>query len=168
MCDASNNCIDAVLSQISGKGNEPLGFYSKKFSGLQRNYSTYDRDLLAIYSAVLHFRPLIEGRSLVILTDHKPLTFALTNKSTGNGKESQRRVRQLDFIAQFSTDIHYLKGEGNFVTKIAEAQMADKQLEELKKKDDLQFIELYLSAMNLKVICETSTGRFRSYVPLEF
>lgn len=59
-----------------------------------------------------HFRYFVEGRVFVILTDHKPLTFAFT-KSTD--KLSPRRNRQLDYISQFSTDIKHVTGSDNTV-----------------------------------------------------
>ena len=37
--------------------------------------STFDRELLAIYLAIKHFRHFVEGREFYIATDHKPLTF---------------------------------------------------------------------------------------------
>lgn len=115
-CDASNDCIGATLHQTTNlKVNQPLGFFSKKLTSTQKNYSTYDRELLALYAAVQHFRPLIEGRELIILTDHKPLIYAFTTKSNNTNKESPRRVRQLDFIAQFTTNIQYLQGNENIV-----------------------------------------------------
>jgi hypothetical protein len=40
---------------------QPLAFYSKKLSGAGTRYSTIDRELLAAFSAVRHFRFLLEG-----------------------------------------------------------------------------------------------------------
>jgi hypothetical protein len=54
-----------------------LAFYSKKLSGAGTRYSTFDRELLAAFSAVRHFRFLLEGRQFRLLTDHKPLVTSL-------------------------------------------------------------------------------------------
>lgn len=56
-----------------------------------------------------HFRQQIEGKELTVLTDHKPLTFAITKASSNN--DTPRRLRQLDFISQFCTDIRYISGQ---------------------------------------------------------
>ena len=45
---------------------------------------------------------MIEGRRCYIVTDHRPLTFAFHQKPE---KASPRRIRRLDFICQFTTDI---------------------------------------------------------------
>jgi hypothetical protein len=54
-----------------------LAFYPKKLSGAGTRYSTLDRELLAAFSAVRHFRFLLEGRQFRLLTDHKPLVISL-------------------------------------------------------------------------------------------
>lgn len=74
--DASNFAIGAVLQQECNKQRTPL-FFSRKLTDMQANYSTYDRELLAVYEAIKHFRYMVEGRNLIIHTDQKPLTYAL-------------------------------------------------------------------------------------------
>jgi hypothetical protein len=58
-CDTSDSHLGAVLQQWSPKGWQPLSFYSKKLDVTQRKYSTFDRELLAVYLAVRHFRFLL-------------------------------------------------------------------------------------------------------------
>jgi hypothetical protein len=76
-CDASDAHVDAVLLQLTPKGWQPLLFYCKKLDDTQKLYSTFNRELLAAYLVVRHFRFLLEGRKFFIETDHKPLTYAL-------------------------------------------------------------------------------------------
>lgn len=105
--------MGAVLEQLTGNEWEPLGFFLKKFSPAQTNYSTYDRELTAIYEAIKFFRPWIEGNTkLEIRTGHKPLTYVFAQKSD---KASQRQLRQLSLIGQFTTKILYVKGQDNTV-----------------------------------------------------
>jgi hypothetical protein len=87
-------------------------FFSKKLTSTQRNYSTYDRELLGVYKSVKHFRHMLEARVFTIQPDHKPLTFAFQQRSD---KASPRQLRQLDFIGQFSTRIVHLPGDSNTV-----------------------------------------------------
>jgi len=87
--------MGAVLKQYHQGQWEPLGFFSKKFSSAQRNYSIYDGELQAVYSSLKFFRSMVEGRKLIIKTDHKPLTYAFLQKSD---KASPRQIRQLDLI----------------------------------------------------------------------
>ncbi len=94
-CDASDSHVGAVLQQWSPKG------CSKKLDVTQK-YSTFDRELLAVYLAVRHFRFLLEGRQFHVETDHKLLTFALHRTSEPG---SARQQRQLSYLAEFSSDI---------------------------------------------------------------
>jgi hypothetical protein len=59
--DASDTHVGGVLQQLNGGSWQPLAFYSKKVSGAGTRYSTFDRELLAAFGAVRHFRFLLEG-----------------------------------------------------------------------------------------------------------
>jgi hypothetical protein len=59
---ASDTHVGGVLQQLAGGSWQPLAFYSKKLSGAGTRYSTLDRELLAAFSMVRHFRFLLEGR----------------------------------------------------------------------------------------------------------
>lgn len=110
--DASDFGMGAVVEQLQGSTWKPLSFFSKKFSPAQKRYSTYDRELLAIYAAIKYFQYLLEGRSFEIFTDHKSLIFAFKQKAD---KSSPRQIRHLSFIAQFSTNITHISGKHNIV-----------------------------------------------------
>ena len=79
--DASNSAIGAVLQQRKHDSWQPLAFFSKKLSSQQQEYSAYDRELLAIYEAVKHFRHMLEARQFTVFTDHKPLIYAFLQES---------------------------------------------------------------------------------------
>jgi cleavage and polyadenylation specificity factor subunit 1 len=59
--DATDFAIGAVLQNYFDGAWEPLEFYSKKLSAAERMYSAFDRELLAIYRAVRHFRHMVEA-----------------------------------------------------------------------------------------------------------
>ena len=81
--DASGEAVGAVLQQRQRSGGawEPLAYFSKKLSKAETRYSAFDRELLAVYLGVRHFRHYLEGRDFPIFTDHRPLMFAM-NKSS--------------------------------------------------------------------------------------
>lgn len=112
MIDASDIVLGAVLQQAVQSGIQPLHFFSQKLSEAQSKYSTYDRELLAVYSAVKHFKHILEGQQFSIYTDHKPLIYAFQQKSD---RTSPRQRRHLDFIGQYTTDIRHISGEDNVV-----------------------------------------------------
>lgn len=80
MTDASETAVGAVLQQLIASEWKPLAYFSKVLKPPQIRYSAFDRELLAIYLSIKHFRYFVEGRQFCILTDHKPLTYALAGK----------------------------------------------------------------------------------------
>ena len=76
MTDASDVAVGAVLQQfVQGKWHL-IGNLSRKLKPVETRYSTLDRELLAIYLAMKHFRHILEGRQFYVLTDHRPLTYS--------------------------------------------------------------------------------------------
>jgi len=62
--DASGSHVGAVLQQVEPPHTtpRPLGFFSKKLDTAQLSYSAFDRELLALYLGIRHFRWALEGR----------------------------------------------------------------------------------------------------------
>jgi cleavage and polyadenylation specificity factor subunit 1 len=70
LMDASTSTLGAVLQQRVNAW-QPLALFSKKVSPVQQKYSAYDRELLAIYEAVKHFRHIQEAQAHHILLPAK-------------------------------------------------------------------------------------------------
>ncbi len=110
--DASDTHVGGMLQQLSRGSLQPLAFYSKKLSGAGTRYSTFDRELLAAFSAVRHFSFLLEGRQFHLLTDHKPF---VTSLFLTTPPWSARQLQQLSFIAKFTSDSRHTPGQENVV-----------------------------------------------------
>ncbi|GFX02753.1 retrovirus-related Pol polyprotein from transposon opus [Trichonephila clavipes] len=80
--DASDYAIGGALHQVVDSELQPLAFFSRKLTSSEKSYNAYDRELLAIYSAIRHFRYMLEARDFTVFTDHKPLTYAFRQKVT--------------------------------------------------------------------------------------
>ncbi|CAI2737819.1 unnamed protein product [Dicrocoelium dendriticum] len=182
--DASDTAIGAVLQQFTEGCWKPLAFYSRRLQPAEAKYSTFSRELLAVYSTVRHFRHVLEGNSFVIFTDHKPLIYAFRNQSA---RHSPREVRQLDFVAQFSTDLRHISGQNNVVadalsrvsaihtagqaidlSAMATAQLNDTDCQNVKQDSSLQITPHPLPSSDGTILCDTSTGRPRPVVPETF
>lgn len=109
--DASNTAMGAQLEQLHEDQWVPIAFFSRKLSETERKYSAFDRELLAAYNAIKHFRHFLEGHPFTLYTDHRPLTTSLTSKTD----RSPRQTRQLSYIAEFTTDIRHIQGKFNVV-----------------------------------------------------
>ena len=110
--DASDSHIGGVLQQQIYSHWQPLSFFSAKLSPTQQCNSTFDRELQAAYSAVLHFWSFLEGRPFLLLTDHKPLVAAFHRLSP---PKSARQQRQLAFLSEFPLTIQHTSGLSNVV-----------------------------------------------------
>ncbi len=93
MTDASDLAVGAVLHQYSNGTCHPISFFSKKMKPAGIRYSTFDRELLAIYLASHHFCHFLEGRYFHVWTDHRPLIHALHTRLDCH---SSRQAHQLD------------------------------------------------------------------------
>jgi RNase H-like domain found in reverse transcriptase len=89
-----------------------LAFFSAKLSLAQAKYSAFNRELLACYLAFRHFRWSLKGTAIYILTDHKPLIFALHRVSDAWTAKQQRH---LAYIAEYTSDIRHMADKGNVV-----------------------------------------------------
>ena len=110
LTDASDAAIGAALQQRTDNGPQPIAFFSRKLSETERRYSTFDRELLAIYAAVRHFRHLLEAVPFDIYTDHMPLVHAIHKKSD---PISNRQQRHLSAITEFNCNIRHISGRNN-------------------------------------------------------
>ncbi len=182
--DVSDTAIGGVIHQQKDGKTELLAFFSRKLSATEKKYSTYDRELLAIYTSVRHFCIQIEGGKFMIYTDHKPLRFAFSSPSEN---ASSRVIRQVDLISQFSTDIRYLPGTQNIcadtmsridtlktnsvdLDTIVDAQERDPELKEILQQQKPKFQLKKVGAENfpISLYCDTRLGKTCRYVSAGF
>ena len=185
--DASATAIGATLEQTIDDEQKPLAFFSKCLSPAEVKYSTFDRELLAIYAAVRHFRYFVEGREFSILTDHKPLTTAF---KAPLAHATARQTRHFSYISEFTKDIQYVKGTENVVAdylsrseinaifegadnlnylELANAQLHDESLNSLRgPTSSLKIEERRMPQYGISLLGDVSTGLFRPLVPLPF
>jgi hypothetical protein len=105
-CDTSDKGIDAVLMQ----GGHPIVFESRKLSQLERLYSIYDKEMLAIMHALTKFRQYLVGNKFMVKTDHNSLKYFLEQKDLN--EHQQKWVMK---VQEFDFDIEYVKGKKNIV-----------------------------------------------------
>ena len=85
---------------------------SRRLTDTERRYSTFDRELLAIFAAVKKWKCLMDGMSTTVFTDHKPIIGAFNSNKP---RSSDRQQRQLSFIGEYISDIVYIAGKDNVV-----------------------------------------------------
>ena len=106
--DASNVAIGAVLSQGPIGSDKPVCYASRTLNESELNYSTIEKELLAIVWATKYFRPYLFGRKFKILTDHKPLQWMMNLKEP-NSRLTRWRLR----LSEYDFTVTYKKGKYN-------------------------------------------------------
>ena len=106
--DASDVALGGVLSQVQDGLEKPIAYWSRQLSKAERNYSTIEREALAVVSAIKEFYPYLYGFSFTLVTDHDPLTSLKRLKDVGG-----RLNRWLLFLQQFQYRIVYKPGKGH-------------------------------------------------------
>ena len=107
--DASNVGVGAVLSQVDAEGRErPVYYAGRSLSQAERNYSTIEREMLAIVYATEKFKYYLYGLHFVIYTDHNPLVHWKNLKLT-----SERLTRWRLKQAEYDFEVMYRKGALN-------------------------------------------------------
>lgn len=108
--DASDYALGAVLVQGEGADEHPVEYASRLLTKAEKNYSTTEREALAVVWAVSKFRGYIEGSSVVITTDHQALKWLMSIKSpTG------RLARWALLLQPYNLKIDYIPGKTNIV-----------------------------------------------------
>ena len=80
MCDASNYAVGAVLGQRR-EGKPFVVYYaSRTLNDAQMNYTTTEKELLAVVFALDKFRSYLIGSPVIIFTDHAAVKYLLSKK----------------------------------------------------------------------------------------
>ena len=72
--------MGAVLGHKDEKVFKAIYYASKTFNEAQENYSTTEKEMLAIVFACKKFRPYILGSHVVIQTDHPTIKYLMVKK----------------------------------------------------------------------------------------
>ncbi|XP_044471331.1 uncharacterized protein LOC123200247 [Mangifera indica] len=121
MCDASNYAIGAVLGQKSGKISCVIYYASRTLDNAQRNYSTTEKELLAVVFALEKFRSYLLGTKVIVYFDHAALKYLLSKRES-----KSRLIRWILLLQEFDLEIQDRKGAENSVADHLSRLVTDK------------------------------------------
>ncbi|WJZ98605.1 hypothetical protein VitviT2T_017117 [Vitis vinifera] len=110
MCDSSDLAMGAVLGQREDGKPYVIYYASKTLNEAQKNYTTTEKELLAIVFALDKFRAYLVGSSIVVFTDHSALKYLLTKQDA-----KARLIRWILLLQEFNLQIRDKKGVENVV-----------------------------------------------------
>lgn len=108
--DASAYALGAALLQGEGTQERPIEYASRLLLPAERNYSTTEREALAVVWAVAKFRGYLEESTTIVITDHQPLKWLLTLK-TPTGRLARWALQ----LQPYNLQIDYTPGKANVV-----------------------------------------------------
>ena len=80
MCDANDFSMGVVLGQRAYKTFRAIYYARKTFNEAQENYSTIEKEMLAIVFTCEMFRPYILGSHVIVHTDHATIKYLMVKK----------------------------------------------------------------------------------------
>lgn len=109
-CDGSNFGIGAVLTQDFEDGEKVIAYISRSLTRQERNFTTTEKECLAVLWAIEKFRPYVEGSHFTVITDHYSLVW-LNNLKNPTGRLARWAVR----LQQYDYTIVHRKGKEHVV-----------------------------------------------------
>ena len=110
MCDASDYAMGAVLGQKVDKMFRAIYYASKTFNEAQENYSTIEKEMLAMVFACEKFRSYILGSHVIIHNDHATIKYLMAKKEV-----KLRLIKWVLLLQEFDLEIKDKKGYDNVI-----------------------------------------------------
>lgn len=104
MCDASDFAIGAVLGKHKTKHFQPIHYANKTMTEAQTQYTTTDKELLAVVYAFEKFRPYLILTKCIVYTDHSALKYLFAKQDA-----KPRLLRWVLLLQEFDIIIRYKK-----------------------------------------------------------
>ncbi|GJZ21598.1 reverse transcriptase domain-containing protein [Tanacetum coccineum] len=108
MCDASDYAIRAVLGQRIDKYFKPIHYANKIMNEAQENYTTIEKELLAVFFAFDKFRQYLVLSKTIVFTDHSALQYLFIKQDA-----KPRLIRWIMLLQEFDIEIRDKKGAEN-------------------------------------------------------
>ena len=127
-CDASNWGLGFILSQENEKGvRKVISFGSKALTPTQQNYSTTERECLAIMEGIKQYHVYLHGAEFVVVTDHKALEWLMNHKNpTSKLMRWVMKLRGYNFTIQHRPGRQHANVDA--LSRLVTAEPRDQQL----------------------------------------
>ncbi|KAJ9538031.1 hypothetical protein OSB04_030764 [Centaurea solstitialis] len=108
MCDASDYAVGAVLGQRINNHFQPICYASRTLNDAQENYTTTEKELLAVVFAVEKFRSYLVLSKIIVYTDHSALRYLFAKPDA-----KPRLIRWILLLQEFDIEVRDKRGAEN-------------------------------------------------------
>lgn len=131
--DACKSAVAGVLSHVFTDGTrKPISFVSRALNKAELNYSTIEKEALAIIFSVTKLKQYLIGTFFTLETDHRPL-LALFGENKGIPVMAAARMQRWALtLSGFNYSIKYVKGRDNTADELSRIPQAE--TEEIKNE----------------------------------
>nr|GEW25989.1 reverse transcriptase domain-containing protein [Tanacetum cinerariifolium] len=109
MCNASNFAVGAVLGQRIKKHFRPIHYASKTMTEAKSNYTTIEKEMLAVVYAFEKFCSYLIMNKNIVYTDHSALKYLFAKKDA-----KARLLRWILLLQEFDFKVVDTKGAENY------------------------------------------------------
>lgn len=145
--DASGSAVSGVLSHKLENNLKPIAFVSRALSKSERNYSTLEKEALAIIYCVTKLRQYLLGNQFILRTDHKPLTAIFGENKGLPIMASARMQRWALILSGFNYSVQYIKGDSNHADGLSRMP----QCVHSKDSQEVNYINFIESKENISI-----------------
>jgi len=147
-CDASHLGLGCVLMQE----NKAVVYASRQLKVHERNYPTYDLELVAIVFALKIWRHYLYGAQFRVFSDHKSLKYLFDQKEL-----NMRQRRWMEFLKDYDFELLYHLGKENVVANALSRKTAHLMIKEVELLEKFRDMRLQVELGSEAIRCSTFT-----------
>ena len=164
MCDASDFAMGAVLGQRKDKIFRAIYYARRTFNEAQENYSTTEKEMLALVFSYEKFNPYILGSHIIVHTDHAAIKYLMSKKEA-----KPRLIRWVLLLQEFDLEFKDKRGCDNVIADhLSRVERNKAEEEEARLTENFPDEQLFQVSLQLPWYADIVNYLAYGVVPQEF
>jgi len=147
------------MTQETERGEKVISYSNRTLNGAEKNYSTTEKECLAIVWTIRKLKPYVEGYLFKVVTDHMALKWLNIIESP-----SGRITRWVLELQQYDFEIAYRKGQLNVVSDSLSRQPLPETLQGIKETSAAEAFSACSCILEMREKIRTQSQKYPDYV----